>query len=223
MTSVISSNTMSGLRVMACSAALIISMGSACVATRWRFFTTCSKRLTMTWTFQSMRRWTFWLEVASNIASESADMLERATLSISLPVSDCVPLLRAPLGNRLRFLGLAQNVCISPLPLMETSSCRVVTQLDLPAALSMSAVSLEMWIRPSVPALSNRAATFMVSPKSWNLALAPRRTPAVTGPLCIPHRALRSPVDGPSSTSSRFTKDLISLRHSYAKRTITTA
>ena len=57
-----------------------------------------------------------------------------------------------------------------------------------------------------------------VSPKSWNLALSPRRTPAVTGPECSPKRMLSSPVSGPKVTSSSFVTLVIFREQSCAKR-----
>ena len=46
-----------------------------------------------------------------------------------------------------------------------------------------------------------RAAVLTVSPKSWNLALSPRSTPAMTDPECRPTRSCRSRVPGPSLRS----------------------
>ena len=62
-----------------------------------------------------------------------------------------------------------------------------------------------------------------VSPKSWKRQLAPRSTPAVTGPLFNPMRNESSTVSGPRVLSSSFVRSFMALRMSFAKRAIVTA
>ena len=100
----------------------------------------------------------------------------------------------------------------------------------LPPSINRSPVAELIWILPSRPVLSIRAAVFIASPKNWNRAFSPRSTapatlplcksiqesslfatkhPPVTLPLCKPIRALRSAVDGPNWTSSCLVFDTI--------------
>ena len=78
-------------------------------------------------------------------------------------------------------------------------------------------------MQPRSPVLSIRAVVFIVSPKSWKRDRSPRRTPPVTGPLCMPMRNFKSPVPGPSASSSTLVTVSIFLIISLAKRAITTA
>jgi hypothetical protein len=123
-------------------------------------------------------------------------------------------------GLLLKF-GEAQYVCNVPFPFKVTSSSRGWTQFSLPALTNNPAVSFETCIRLGIPELSIRLAVFTVSPNSWNRAFSPRRTPAVIGPLCKPHRPLRSPVDGPRVTTSCWVSLDIRLRQRCAKRVMT--
>lgn len=59
-----------------------------------------------------------------------------------------------------------QNVSSSPLPLAMTVSLRALTQCCLFAAISRSAVVLEMCVRFRSPVLSMRDAVFMASPNN---------------------------------------------------------
>jgi hypothetical protein len=77
----------------------------------------------------------------------------------------------------------------------------------LPACMLCFAVSEERWIEFDSPVLSIRAVVLMVSPKSWNRDLSPRKIPAVTGPLWRPTRIDKSAVSGPSVISSFFVRE----------------
>ena len=80
------------------------------------------------------------------------------------------------------------------------------------AAVSLKTRSQCSWFYNAItPNL--RDAVFIVSPKSWNLALSPRRTPAVTGPLWRPTRRPRSAVPGPSESSNSFERSLNLCKH----------
>ena len=87
-----------------------------------------------------------------------------------------------------------QYVWSSPFPLAVTLSSRGTTQWFLPRAANKFAVSCETWILFLNPVDSILAVVFTVSPNSWNLALSPRSTPAVTGPEWSPIRIPSSPV-----------------------------
>lgn len=69
-------------------------------------------------------------------------------------------------------------------PFAVTLSSLGSNQCFFPAAMRYSAVSCEMCTLLGCPVDSSREVVFMVSPNNWNLALSPRKTPAVTGPLC---------------------------------------
>mmetsp|Transcript_4098 Transcript_4098/g.11664 ORF Transcript_4098/g.11664 Transcript_4098/m.11664 type:complete len:216 (-) Transcript_4098:1443-2090(-) len=116
-----------------------------------------------------------------------------------------------------------QYVCNEPLPLAMILSSRSSIQRDLPASIRSSAVSCETWMRFGMLVCSMRAAVLTVSPKSWNLDLSPRKTPAVTGPLCRPNRIFSSRVSGPRVTANSRTMTSILATQCIANRVITTA
>ena len=109
------------------------------------------------------------------------------------------------------------------MPFIWTNSRRGLTQCPFPDAVNKSAVSFVAWIRCGIPLPSKRDAVFTVSPKSWNLAFSPRRTPAVTGPECKPTRARNSPVDGPKYFSRSRVRRSILRRQTFANCAIITA